>query len=281
MTVRAEQTGGVLCRRRELLLPFVENSRDATVDEAAASDISDVVQGSLGALRVANFLPLADCLSFVSVLDPAMFEQYDPDYYQTEAFRIGPSLNEHRFDSSNLDEYLAAADQAWQAWRDGVFPVDLHSIFRSNMERIWKGRLRGASCRGTPAYWGMIRRMTAGTLVHWDDIREEFSSPVLGENLSGQVSVNVFLEGPIEGGELLVWSRDRHPSDEAARISYGYDRTRVVPEAPDVTLLPRTGDAVVFSPLKYHLVQPVTNGDRLVFSVFMAIAESGDLVVWS
>jgi hypothetical protein len=246
-----------------------------------ASDISDVIEGSLGALRLENFLSPADCLSFVQALNPALFEQYDPDYYQTEAFRIGPSLNEYRFDPSSIDEYSTAAGKAWRIWRDSMFPVDLHSIFRTNMERVWKGRLRGAACCGKPAYWGMIRRMTAGTLVHWDDVREEFSSPVLGENLSGQASVNVFLEAPAAGGELLVWSRARHSSDEAARIGYGYDRTRVVPEPPDLTLRPRTGDAVIFSPLKYHLVEPVTKGDRLVFSVFMAIAEDGDLVVWS
>ncbi|WP_242910577.1 2OG-Fe(II) oxygenase [Actinomadura terrae] len=259
-------------------MTFVEKIRDTSVDEAKADDISDVVHGSLGALRMEDFFSHADCRSFVSALSPTMFEQYDPDYYQTEAFRIGPSLTEHR---SSIEEYPPAAEKAWQTWHDGAFPVDLHSIFRSKVQRIWNGRLRGASCRGKPAFWGMIRRMAAGTLVHWDDIREEFPGYVLDEALSDQISVNVFLEGPAEGGELLVWSRARHSSDEAARISYGYDRARVVPEPPDVTLLPRTGDAVMFSPLKYHLVEPVTKGDRLVFSVFMAIAEDGDLVVWA
>ncbi|WP_305787943.1 2OG-Fe(II) oxygenase [Symbioplanes lichenis] len=262
-------------------MTFAVSSRDVTAAEGTADDIARVVDGSLGALRLTDFLSAEDCRSVVAALNPAMFDQYDPEYYRTEAFRIGPSLNEHRFGSPGPDDYAAAAEKAWRWWGDGTVPIDLHAVFRAKLEHVWGGRSHAATFRGRPAYWGMIRRMAAGTLVHWDDVREEFGGPVLGEDLSRQLSVNVFLEGPGEGGELLVWSRRREPDHEAARISYGYDRDRVVPGDPDVILRPRTGDAVIFSPVNYHLVEPVAVGDRLVFSLFMAVAGDGDLVLWS
>jgi hypothetical protein len=122
--------------------------------------------------------------------------------------------------------------------------------------------------------------MAEGTMVHWDDVRTEFPAPVFDDILTGQISANIFLRAPVNGGELLVWSQSRQAADENARIGYGY-RREIVPEEPEVCIKPAVGDAIFFSSSHYHAVNEVRQGDRVAFSVFIGECEDGTLVLWS
>lgn len=246
-----------------------------------ADNLRRLADGRLGALHIENFWNHAECDDAVRRISFELFEEYSPRHYQSQAFRIGPSLNEHRLSGKVTSHYWEAVDTGWKLWHSGMPEVRLHEDFLRAMRQAWEGAVRPATSEGRSTYWGIIRRMNAGTLVHWDDIRTEFPTPIFDDPLLGQISVNVFLKAPEEGGWLSVWSTAREPAHEQARTGYGYQRERVVPEEPEVRIWPRLGDAVFFSPCNYHAVDPVIHGDRVAFSLFLGIAAGGDLLLWA
>jgi 2OG-Fe(II) oxygenase superfamily len=236
-----------------------------------------IFAGRLGAARVRGFWPADQCAKALRSIDLTLFERYNPGHYSTQAFRIGPSLNDHRLSGTISERYWPTAD----LWRRRMSAAGLHDAFLQQITAAWGGPVRAATSDGRTAYWGIVRRMADGTMVHWDDVRTEFPEPIFDDVPTGQITVNVFLAAPQEGGELSVWSRPREAAHENARTGYGYRREDVVPEPPEVCARPEAGDAIFFSSCNYHAVTAVRRGDRVAFSLFMGPGHDGTLMLWS
>ena len=240
-----------------------------------------IFAGNLGAARVRNFWTPDECAGALQSIDLTLFEQYNPGHYSSRAFRIGPSLNEHRLSGAVSERYWQSVDEGWDLWRRCMPDARLHDDFLAKLTALWDGPVRPATSGGRSMYWGLVRRMADGTMVHWDDVRTEFPVPIFDDVLVGQITVNIFLRAPQQGGELNVWSRARELAHETARIGYGYHRDKVVPEEPDVCVRPEVGDAIFFSSCNYHSVKKVRKGDRVAFTLFLGAGEDGTLLLWS
>jgi 2OG-Fe(II) oxygenase superfamily len=251
------------------------------VERFGGEDLRRIAEGRLGALVIPGFLSDPECQRILANVDSERFQQYSPRHYSTLALRIGPSLNEHRLLGKVATNYWDAVEESWDLLRRSPLSLTLHDRFMDLLRQAWEGGVREARHEGRSAYWGIMRRMEKGTLVHWDDLRSEFPTAIFGDMYGGQISVNVFLEAPEDGGRLCVWSTPREEWHEKARVQYGYDRALVVPEEPDVYVMPKTGDAVFFGSFNYHAVESVRSGNRVAFSLFMGISADGELLLWS
>ena len=128
-------------------------------------------------------------------------------------------------------------------------------------------------------YWGIIREMNKGTLIHWDDISLEFPQRPFDTPTGSQLALNVFASAPLSGGSLTVWDQRWNPADEEHRLGFGYE-SAVIQSDVRVSVNPAAGDAILFDPRNYHTVTSGTEGRRISFSTFMGVSDT-TLWLWS
>jgi hypothetical protein len=160
----------------------------------------------------------------------------------------------------------------------------------SLLREAWPAGARIAAEGGRPYFAGVVRIIKK--VVHHSD-----SAPrdLPGWSVAGikhQLSWNLYLSAPEEGGELQVWRRRWREEDErtyryprAAERGYraeGY-RPEVVEGWPYVVVPPRAGRLVLFNALYYHKVLDVAGArPRLAMSSFVGVTDEGSpLVLWS
>ncbi|MER8005194.1 2OG-Fe(II) oxygenase [Streptomyces sp. NPDC094149] len=232
-----------------------------------------------GALRIEDFLSPDRCTDLLAEDMNAQFERYDPIRYASEAYRIGPTLNEHRVAHGVSDEYwehAAAAHAFWSAEARCFVP---HTWIAAKLSGFLGMAVRPATIRGKDMYWGIIREMNKGTLTHWDDISIEFSKGPFDFPAGSQLALNIFAAAPESGGSLTVWDQGWRSADEKYRMGFGY-ASEVIRSDTHVSVKPAVGDAIIFDPRNYHAVTPVTTGRRLSFSTFLGLSDK-TLWLWS
>lgn len=101
--------------------------------------------------------------------------------------------------------------------------------------------------------------------------------------LWNQLSANVYLSVPSQGGELEFW--DLEPQEEEydqlkGDKPYGIDREKLPP--PEVFIKPGIGDLVLLNPRKVHAVRPGRRISRVTLSMFIGfLGDDQPLVYWS
>jgi hypothetical protein len=207
---------------------------------------------------------------------------------KTEAYFSGLSAMEM---ANRKEEYLAAVAETNRERRrllgDQADPME--HILRLLCE-AWPAGARIAAEGERPYFAGVIRIINK-CVHHTDSARRDLP----GWSIAGikqQLSWNLYLSTPEQGGELQIWRRPWREEDER---DYRYDRAaakgyrgegyrpEVIMGWPDVVVPPRAGRLVLFNTLYYHLVRDVTGEKpRLAMSSFIGVVdESSPLVLWS
>jgi hypothetical protein len=248
-----------------------------TVGRLSKGDLADLASGAIAAVRIQNFLDDQTCSAVLSCLAQSM-GRYKPARYPVEAYRFGPTLNEYREHGRLSPEYWDVAATSMRAW-DGAGDLHVRQHIASRLSGTAARTVSSASIDRRSLYWPIVREISRGTLLHWDDVSQEYGPNFLDQPVRCQLALNVFLETPRHGGELRIWRRQWCPADETHRIEFGYD-SALLPAPPDIAISAASGEAVLFATSNYHDVLPSAKGRRVTLSMFVGILDDG-LAVWA
>lgn len=238
-----------------------------------------LADGTVGAVRVGSFLPDHIHQALLGRL-VSHLTRYDQGRYPVDAYRFGPTLNEYQDRGSLHECYWDSAEESDQIWKHTMSGLHTKQHIVAQLSNAWEGMVGPASIHGRPTYWPIIREISSGTLLHWDDILREYPNGVFDQKVKHQFAMNIFITTPSTGGELRIWRRKWQPDDDACRLAFGY-QARLLGGTPDAVVSARQGDAVLFKSQYYHDVLPSTGGRRITLSLFIGMAENGSLVMWS
>jgi hypothetical protein len=254
-------------------------ARVVTLDKLDPAALAALAQDEIGALRVPRFLDDQVCAEALAA-GSRLFEHYDRDQYPVAAYKIGPALNEYIAANGITPKYWSEAERVNQLWSAELRHVNLHEACDALFAEAWPGPVRAARFSGRAMFWGIIREISKGTLIHWDDVTEEVRDVSIVPRPWAQLALNVFLSVPEQGGEAVVWLQRRVAGDEAYRISFGYQADVIRTSSPTCTIRPHVGDAILFNAKNYHTVLPGRSGRRISFSTFIGLCSKG-MVLWS
>lgn len=251
-----------------------------TVDELTRDHILRLAVGVLGAVRIRGFSSPQECADIMEGLDHREFGAYDENLIFPPIAKIGPAAYDFYGAHTLTEEYWKIAEDARRLrgkLHHGSDPMDL-AVER--VSRAWGGEVVPARSRGRELFAGMIREISSGAKLHFDEIVREFPG-ILDETPASFLTLNWYLSMPEEGGETRVYRRRWRPADEVFRDGYGYDE-KVVEDEPVAVARPQTGDAVIFDSRNLHAVNEIGGGGRRVsLSFFLGVTGRGPLQVWS
>jgi len=251
-----------------------------TARYATRQHLTELATGAAGAVRLTQFLSDQLCGALLSDLPSEFLTRYDEVHYPVQAYRFGPTLNEHQNDGSLSETYWSSAAAA-NSVRDALVSHDaLQQRIIDEVSKASRGDILSASINGREAYWPIIREISHGTLLHWDDVSREYPDGLFDQQIHHQFAANVFLQAPSVGGELRIWGRKWQPADERHSYTFGY-QPELMHSSPDLTIHASNGEAIIFNPTYYHDVLPSDAGARrITASFFIGTTDSG-IVLWS
>jgi hypothetical protein len=180
-------------------------------------------------------------------------------------------------------------------YHDGAVPAihDVRSVFlphlspvdhlRLLLEELWPSgagllRLRNRAC-----FVGALRVFQPGVsrlLPHNDRLAQETDAPEAGL-FHEQLTANIYLDVPADGGELLLWLRE--PTEAETRVIL--DVEGLPPESIEPPVLrfhPGPGDLIIFSSAMLHAVTSSPTGHRVGMAAFIGCAgPEVPLAYWS
>jgi hypothetical protein len=204
--------------------------------------------------------------------------------HATEFTRLGIAYAEVRSDEVRRAYHqhaLANIQRVRTLFGELASPIDR---FRTLLDDVWPEGARLLSVGGQKCFVGVCRYLTPGVALepHIDNL--EWTLPKDAEaTLCHQLSANVYLQVPPDGGELELWNiapgADEYASLQGDR-HYGISRKKI--RAPDVVIKPANGDLILLNPRFIHAVRPVLDKDRVTLSAFIGVtSETEPLVYWS
>ena len=251
-----------------------------TTDRLTRDHILRLAVGVVGAVLIKNFSARQDCYDVMESLETCELGAYDEQLISPRIAKLGPAAYDF-YGAHRLDErywqHAADAVRTRAALLRGGDPMDLAL---ARLREAWGGEVEPALSSGRPMFAGMIREISHGAKIHFDEITREFPG-TLDETPASFLTLNWYLAMPAGGGETSVFKHRWRPADEQYRDSYGYLETAVAGE-PVATLRPEVGDAAIFDTRNLHVVRPVSGeGRRVSLSFFLGITGRGPLQIWS
>ncbi|KQQ62627.1 proline hydroxylase [Pseudomonas sp. Leaf127] len=201
-----------------------------------------------------------------------------------EFTRLGIAYAEIKDDTVRQAYHQAARgniDRVRDAFRPYLSPLD---DLRLRLDEAWPRGAHLLDVDGQKCFTGVTRYQEPGIdLCPHIDKLEWNLPPHLQVALQAQLSANIYLQVPAQGGELEVWntrpSEDQYQHLKSAR-HYGIDRDRLPPA--DFTTRPEDGDLIIINPRFIHAVRPVHHTPRITLSSFIGyFGEQSPLIYWS
>lgn len=199
--------------------------------------------------------------------------------------RIGMAYYETEGKVELIDRYFAEARKNMNDFRKAcqpfVSPID---TLRCTLDEVWNHGASLQSLQGRKMFIGLSRMVEPGTtfLAHHDIFAEDAPGSIEATELKAQFGANVYLQMPNTGGSLMMWQKEFSP-DQFKILkgqNYGIEVRALGP--PDLVVMPRPGDLLIFNSRKIHAVSPGTGANRLALSCFVGYrGESQPLTFWS
>lgn len=258
---------------------------DALFDVAKRKDptrqnVLHLAAGTLAALHIPEQVSAARCAEIVRALDDVEFDTYDERRIFPPVLKLGPAVFDYYLDTGISPDYWEHADQSRRIWQEvvGGHEDPLATVVDA-LKSVWSGPVRPATVQGRELFVGMVRELTGGARMHFDEVVREFPG-VLDQDVIAQFGFNCYISVPDEGGELVVYRRKWKPSDEQHRIGYGWSEDISAAE-PRAVIKPDVGDSVYFDCRNYHTIRENVSGRRLTLSYFCGVTAENELVLWS
>ena len=160
--------------------------------EAGIQDLTALAHGDIQALILPRFVPRQICSAAAAAIDLTLMGGYDPARYVVPAQRFGPTLNEYRASGAISADYWQHADNASTTCRHTYDLQRLREACQRQLSTVCGARCLAARSSGRSLYWGILREINHGTLIHWDNILQEYPSELLTTPITGQIAFNLF-----------------------------------------------------------------------------------------
>lgn len=244
--------------------------------------IVGLVRKSVLAIKIKEFIPKELALKIGSKILRSGFESYQN---APSIGKIGTAFYETERDLLRIDDYFGSASENIDVLRHRcspyLSPIDL---LRCVFDEVWPAGANLETLYGRKMYVGLSRVIQPGIcfLAHHDIFSKDAPDSFKANSLQAQLSCNIYLNMPSQGGALQVW-RDEVSPDEFDKMrgeSYGIHPD--VLGAPDVEICPEPGDLVLSNSRCMHSVTPGTDDLRLSLSCFVGYRGfSQPLSFWS
>lgn len=253
-----------------------------TADQLEARHILDVLEKRSYGVQLKGFCPpdtlqLARDNLYRHELKSAFSEQ-------REFVRVGKAYIEIQ-DERSRTEYHALAlpniRKIRELFRPLASPID---ELRLLLDEVWPSGAHLLQVEGQKCFVGIARFQGSGVDLtpHTDDL-ERNTPPGHGRPLLSQLSSNIYLQIPEDGGELEIWGIE--PDEEQYKRlrgerAYGIERPLLPP--PDFVVKPEPGDLILLNPRLIHAVRPSASSTRITLGVFIGYyGEHQPLAYWS
>ncbi len=196
--------------------------------------------------------------------------------------RIGHAFSEVA--PTDQGQYFADAATHRSHLREIAAPYQYPSdAVRILLDEAWPTGTTLLTSESQKFFAGVARYQQAGVDLepHTDNIARNLPDDDLG--IRRQLSVNVYLDVPDNGGELEIW--DAYPTEDDYReLSgervWGVDRDTV--GDPALVVRPGVGEAIFIDPRRVHAVAPSHDRPRVTVGLFVGVrGQDQPLAVWS
>jgi hypothetical protein len=252
--------------------------RAVEVETLSKDLLISVATGLIGAIKLRRFVGQSRCSALVAAVAAAEMNSFDKARYHVPTYNLGPIINHYLPHGQLTEDYWNQLAIAETFWREHS-ALDMRMLCRERISDIWQLPIATAKAHNRDLYWGIIRENGRGAPLHWDDASHEFPIDFLSPRPVVQLSFNLYLSMPKNGGQTYIWPRRWQPGDEAYRIGSCWPDLPLQDEP--LIIHPEPGDAIIFDPRNYHSVSPARTGRRFVLGFYLAITAEGSLITWS
>lgn len=245
----------------------------------------DLLSGHFAVLQEFDFLSQAECDQIeeeherILALTPELHESYP---FAADVTFTAPALHAHADDP---ETYFRLASMARDVRREHA-PTWERAAAKviERLAALNDGDVKVAiqPDRGEEFFAGLLRAINHGAYAHTDYVGLDLDGDYAVRAVTRQFGINVFVSHT-SGGDCVSFDRASMPGDEAYRIptsAYGIDE-RLFEGVPKVTTSPTRGSIAIIATQRYHLIRPITAGERVTLSFFCGPLPNGDLVVWA
>jgi hypothetical protein len=227
-----------------------------------------------------GFASTAECAELLA------FIEHHPNEvpYSTAAgiLRLGNSFNDVRKAGNLAAEYAKSDSILEEALSINGVVARLFGCIAAS----WPHGLITLSYHGLPLHRSIARRITARSAEpHDDNLAKELPEDQTASTVKSQLGVNLYIEVPVEGGELEGWHRrlDREEYDSLRNseptLSYGVRKDAI--GEPNWVLKPSNGDAIIFNNSELHAIRS-SRGVRTTWGFFLGYTgDDKPLLIWS
>ncbi|MFJ2738338.1 2OG-Fe(II) oxygenase [Streptomyces sp. NPDC087440] len=253
-----------------------------TARQISHEDILGLVEGTALAIHVPGFVP-EDVVAAAreKVIDHPEKGGLSQD---TSFQRIGFAYSEIS-DEASRDLYHAQARDNIQRMRDLFAPYASPSdTFRAVVDEAWNAGASLLDIAGRKAFIGICRFQDKGVDLNPHTDALERNLPADGTHrLAAQLSANIYLNIPRQGGELELWGtepgEDAYNELKGERV-WGLERDQLGP--PKEVIKPEPGDLLLLNPRQIHAVRPSSDEPRVTLGHFLGFyGPDRPLALWS
>ncbi|HLZ17298.1 MAG TPA: hypothetical protein VKQ08_09665 [Cyclobacteriaceae bacterium] len=242
-------------------------------------DWKQLLDGCVDAICLKEFASPRECAELLT------FVIHHPrsKNYTTAAgiVRLGSSFSDVRKTGKIQEEYSKSDILEEASMVNPVIPRLFEIISTS-----WPFGLETFTYRGLPLHRSIARRMVGGGAEpHDDNIAKELADDLNASTVRAQLGLNLYIEVPINGGQLEGWHRRLTQSEydslrnQEPKLNYGVRRDAI--GACDWMIKPTLGELIIFQNSELHAVCKSTES-RATWGFFLGYrGDNYPLLVWS
>ncbi len=245
--------------------------------EATNSTYTDLVSGKTPALIVPNVLSSSFCIS----LSRKILKTNLMGVNLGISKKIGTSLSSHIYKKSEYFSNALLSNQTLKnLFSDNVSPID---VMQQTISKISQKKISSAFENEMIYSIAMIRIHEHGDSVHLHRDNSNFEMSEYGiSNLKNQLSAILYLQSPLNGGNLTIYNKMWNKNDEQMRCpEFGYS-SDLIKNVPQKNIFPIAGNMVIFNPKLYHKVESVIGiKSRISLGFFFGEMSRNHLCSWT
>lgn len=254
----------------------------ASGEGLTTESLQAITKGEALIVRVPAFTKTDVCVNIAKGLQSEGYKDY---LNAPMVGRIGMSFFETAGKPEIINHYFRTALPNIHTLRNACAPFQSPiDVFRCALDEAWPHGAHLQSLGNQKMFVGLSRNMKPGTplLAHHDMFARLAPNDIEANDLLAQYAVNVYVDVPEHGGELLMWRDEISDAEFLDRRGSKYGMDIEPLGTPDIVVKPQVGDLILFNARKLHAVASGQGSDRLTVSCFVGFRGADKpLTVWS